>query len=114
MRLRFELAQPPRGPTRSLTCSQRTVVVAAATARRVRVPSRIEGCNASRWDAPASGKLRVLEGAEGSESRFFLSERPGVEHVTFDNDDCGDLSRGHRRPARGAVTARRARRNADS
>ncbi|MER2560709.1 MAG: hypothetical protein ABTQ32_08325 [Myxococcaceae bacterium] len=94
--LQFELSQPPNGPTRSLRCTQRTVGLAGERARRVRIPSRIEGCNASRWAPGAMQSRRILDCLQGSESHFYLGSLPGIEHVTFDGDDCGDLTLGLR------------------
>ncbi|MBL8937059.1 MAG: hypothetical protein JNM69_21050 [Archangium sp.] len=103
-KLRFQFSQPPHGPTRELTCTQRTVTLASERARRVRVPSRIEGCNASRWTPRASQPGRILDCLEGSETHFFLGRGPGIEHLTFDGDDCGDLTLGLRSmPADGGV-----------
>lgn len=102
--LRFELSQPPNGPTRSLVCTQRTVGLAGERARRVRIPSRMEGCNASRWAPGATQSRRILDCLQGSESHFYLGSLPGIEQVTFDGDDCGDLTRSLRGlPADGGV-----------
>jgi len=81
--------------TFELTCTQRHRTVAPATAIRVSVPSTNEGCQAHRWKPAPNVARSVLEctttpGAWWSEDPLFLANVPGVEHVTFDEDDCGD------------------------
>jgi len=92
--LQFTLSQGGNGQQLELACSKRMVAIADAAARRVRVPSSIEGCNASRWVPAAKRKVQVLacvNAADGPEPiPFLLANRPGVEHVTYDNDDCGN------------------------
>ncbi len=96
---------------RTLRCTPAVVRVAEANARRVRVPSKEEGCNASRWAPATRRELKVLscvdpaEAATGTGRPLILSALPGVEHVTYDNDDCGDPKTAMRRiPADGGVT----------
>lgn len=95
---------------RTLRCTPTVVSVAEANARRVRVPSKEEGCNASRWVPATRRPLKVLscvdpaDVAAGTGRPLVLSALPGVEHVTYDNDDCGDPKTALRRiPADGGV-----------
>lgn len=95
---------------RVLRCTPGVVSVAEATARRVRVPSKEEGCNASRWAPGTRRELKVLscvdpaDAEAGTGRPLLLSTLPGVEHVTYDNDDCGDPKMALRRiPADGGV-----------
>ena len=95
---------------RTLRCTPTVVNVAEANARRVRVPSKEEGCNASRWVPATRRPLKVLscvdpaDVAAGTGRPLILSALPGVEHVTYDNDDCGDPKTALRRmPADGGV-----------
>lgn len=95
---------------RTLRCTPTVVSVADAAARRVRVPSKEEGCNASRWAPATRRELKVLscvdpaDAAAGTGRPLLLSALPGVEHVTYDNDDCGDPKTALRRiPVDGGV-----------
>ena len=95
---------------RTLRCTPTVVNVAEANARRVRVPSKEEGCNASRWVPATRRPLKVLscvdpaDVAAGTGRPLIMSALPGVEHVTYDNDDCGDPKTALRRmPADGGV-----------
>ncbi len=109
--LKFTLSQGANGQQLALSCAKRTVVIADAAARRVRVPSSVEGCNASRWVPAAKRQLQFLacvtEGDGPEPTPFFVAERPGVEHVTYDNDDCGNGATALRRipPAGGVASA---------
>jgi len=80
------------GETSELVCTKRSVRVAGAQARRIRVPSTEEGCNASRWQPAKRRTLEVLAcvSASDPEGTPFFVAAAGVEHVTYDNDDCGD------------------------
>ncbi|MDP1918000.1 MAG: hypothetical protein Q8L14_17280 [Myxococcales bacterium] len=95
---------------RVLRCTPTVVNVADATSRRVRVPSKEEGCNASRWAPATRRELKVLSCVDPADAQagtgrpILLSTLPGVEHVTSDNDDCGDPKTALRRiPADGGV-----------
>jgi hypothetical protein len=76
-----------------VTCTWRSLRIANATAKRVSVPSDQEGCNKHRWSPAPSSTQRALVCTEkdGSE-RAFLASPPGLEHVTFDEDDCWDAA----------------------
>ena len=91
--LTFSLAQGPNGQRLELACSKRTLSVAGASARRVRVPSSKEGCNASRWAPGATRNMAVLVCESLADTPEptprFVTDRPGVEAVTYDNE-CGD------------------------
>lgn len=95
---------------RTLRCTPKVVRVAEATARRVRVRSNEEGCNASRWAPSTRRELKVLSCVDPADEKagtgrpLVLSAFPGVEHVTYDNDDCGDPTTALRRiPVDGGV-----------
>jgi hypothetical protein len=98
-------------------CTPRTLSIARADAVRVPVPSNEEGCNAHRWAPAASAKRNVLSCTSNDPSwshlrhEVFVSDVPGIEHVTLDNDDCGDRATALRIIPRdsGVAPARRAR-----
>lgn len=79
-----------------VTCTWRSFKVAAATAKRVSIPSEQEGCNKTRWSPAPSGTQRVLscvvKGDRLWSERVFLSAPPGLEHLTWDGDDCWDAA----------------------
>jgi hypothetical protein len=106
--LTFSLSQGPNGQRLELSCSKRTLAVADTAARRVRVPSSMEGCNASRWAPGAKRKVSVLVCESLADTAeqipLFVTDRPGVEYVTYDNE-CGDPATALRRiPRDGGVS----------
>ncbi len=108
--LRFTLSQGANGQQLELVCSKRSVTTAEAVARRIRVPPSDESCNTSRWAPAATRPMQVLScvtvAADAVEpTPFFLASRPGVEHVTYDNDDCGKPATALRRIPRGGGIA---------
>ncbi len=81
---------------RAVRCLRRTVALAGANALRVPAPGppTNEGCNQHRWATPPQVRRPVLECTSDDVIDFdhpvFLAEWPGVEHLTLDEDDCGD------------------------
>jgi hypothetical protein len=91
--LRLAAAATP-SEVHEVTCTPRDLRVASARAVRVAVPSTMEGCKANRW-APAANVTRrglecTAEGVVWWTSPVFASAAPGLEHLTLDEDDCGD------------------------
>lgn len=88
----FENAAEPA----DVTCTWRSFKVAAVSAKRVSIPSDQEGCNKTRWAPPPSGTQRVLscvvKGDDLWRERIFLAAPPGLEHLTWDGDDCWDAA----------------------
>lgn len=87
--------------TEPLTCKQRRVSVAAPATLRLELPQLDESCKRSKW--AKTGPQREVMECEGA-FRAILSRGAGVEHVTIDEDDCGDPTKALREiAADGAV-----------
>ena len=93
-----------------VTCTPRDLRVARANAVRVAIPSTMEGCKANRWARSPNVTQRALACTIDG-TQLFVSAAPGLEHVTLDEDDCGDPTLALRVIARdGAVAPVRASR----
>ncbi|MCX5743960.1 MAG: hypothetical protein NT062_15830 [Proteobacteria bacterium] len=97
-------------------CTRRRLAVVGADAVRVPIASRMEGCNAHRW-VPAGTTTRNALSCVSHDTTWghfqnevFLGDAPGIEHVTLDNDDCGDPTSALRalRKGNGVATVRKA------
>jgi hypothetical protein len=88
--MHFKLSQGAGGQHFELLCTSESVPVARASARRIRIPSREEGCNASRWSDAMRQPTPLLVCREPThpDSPVYLARAPGVERVVFDEDDC--------------------------
>lgn len=75
----------------SMRCERRRLGVAPPDARRQPLRQLDESCKRSRWETEARQQVDALvcvQSAAGSVTIFGAA--PGVEHVTMDEDDCGD------------------------
>jgi hypothetical protein len=96
--LRFQLtdANAP-SKVRQVTCAPRTLRVARATAVRVAQRSTEEGCKKHRWQPAADIAQGALvcnttdpDWVAWGGHTIFAGRAPGLEHLTLDEDDCGD------------------------
>ncbi|MFO0593796.1 MAG: hypothetical protein U0228_00760 [Myxococcaceae bacterium] len=92
---RFSLKRQADGELLELRCTPKALAVRVPSARRVRVRSKSEECKASRWTTEARGTVQglvcvtLIDERPSVATPWVLAPRPGVEHVTYDEDDCG-------------------------
>jgi hypothetical protein len=74
-------------PPLKLTCRERSVPVAAATAMRIRVPDG-EGTKHGKWSPAATKNVKALVCSD--KTTTFVFATPSVEHVIADDSCCAN------------------------